>query len=234
MRGRKMKCVEPGTRYNHLVVQGMGPPTSYGKSSCIFLCDCGTVKVIDRYLVACGNTKSCGCGGRPMRGLFKSHPRLYKIWYDMIDRCQNPNNSSYSNYGARGATVCPEWLGPDGLSTFIIWAEANGYADGLRLDKDMGSAGLELDIYSPATCKFVTHAENMVCRNKHKPGKSKFLGVSSNSSVKSKPWRMVVIHQGKRTFKRFATELEAALYRDDFIRANNLPKRLNFPDSLHA
>lgn len=28
----------------------------------------------------------------------------------MIERCTNPNASGYSNYGARGITVCEEWM----------------------------------------------------------------------------------------------------------------------------
>jgi hypothetical protein len=33
----------------------------------------------------------------------------YKIWIDMKARCLNPRHGSYSDYGGRGITVCPEW-----------------------------------------------------------------------------------------------------------------------------
>lgn len=33
----------------------------------------------------------------------------YKIWEQMIDRCCNPNNSRYADYGGRGITVDPRW-----------------------------------------------------------------------------------------------------------------------------
>jgi hypothetical protein len=31
------------------------------------------------------------------------------VWQGMIQRCYNPNNSGYKNYGGRGIKVCIEW-----------------------------------------------------------------------------------------------------------------------------
>lgn len=31
---------------------------------------------------------------------------LYRTWYGMIDRCNNPSNAAYESYGGRGITVC--------------------------------------------------------------------------------------------------------------------------------
>ena len=33
----------------------------------------------------------------------------WDIWYKMIDRCENPKNISYENYGGRGIKVCARW-----------------------------------------------------------------------------------------------------------------------------
>jgi hypothetical protein len=35
--------------------------------------------------------------------------RLYWIWAAMIQRCENPNNKYFYNYGSRGITVCKDW-----------------------------------------------------------------------------------------------------------------------------
>ena len=44
----------------------------------------------------------------------KSHgewdTKLYWRYHKMLDRCRNPNNEAYSNYGGRGITVCDRWL----------------------------------------------------------------------------------------------------------------------------
>src|SRR6516162_2868620 len=33
----------------------------------------------------------------------------YKCWWNMIDRCTNPENKRYRYYGARGISVCDRW-----------------------------------------------------------------------------------------------------------------------------
>lgn len=34
----------------------------------------------------------------------------YGAWSSMIQRCTNPNNPPYFNYGGRGITVCERWM----------------------------------------------------------------------------------------------------------------------------
>lgn len=34
----------------------------------------------------------------------------YNTWRSMVARCHNPKSDSYEFYGAKGITVCPEWL----------------------------------------------------------------------------------------------------------------------------
>lgn len=45
----------------------------------------------------------------------KSYERLYTVWNAMIQRCTNPKNPQYSNYGGRGIIVCDQWLPPSNL-----------------------------------------------------------------------------------------------------------------------
>jgi len=42
--------------------------------------------------------------------LKRLHTTEYSIWYGMIARCYNENNTSYRNYGNRGIVVCNHWL----------------------------------------------------------------------------------------------------------------------------
>ena len=73
----------------------------------------------------------------------------------MKQRCYNPKNQHYKWYGAKGITLCEEWMGEDGVSRFMEWALNNGYEEHLSIDR-LDSAGP----YSPQNCRWVTPAEN--------------------------------------------------------------------------
>ena len=92
----------------------------------LFLCGCEERFVADIYSVKCGNTSSCGCLRKSIltkHGL--SYHRVYMVWRNMRRRCLDKKDHAYKNYGARGITVCKEWL--ETPTNFIEWAEKNGY-----------------------------------------------------------------------------------------------------------
>lgn len=89
--------------------------------------------------------------------------RLMSIYKNILDRCYKPSCPAYSDYGAKGVTVCDEWLDPDtGFMAFQSWALANGYSDDLVCDKDYlcNELGIYPKIYSPATCQWITKSQN--------------------------------------------------------------------------
>ena len=74
-------------------------------------CECGKQTTVNPKLIKRGSTLSCGCLGKEKRlaALTKGrheHWNLYGRWAGMKNRCQNPNEPGYKNYGARGITVC--------------------------------------------------------------------------------------------------------------------------------
>jgi len=83
------------------------------------------------------------------------HP-IYRAYMHMMERCYKPNTKQFHNYGGAGVTVCNEWR--ESYQSFKEWSLENGWRKGLEIDKDILSG--KDKIYSPLTCKWVTHIEN--------------------------------------------------------------------------
>lgn len=83
--------------------------------------------------------------------LKQQHQRLYRIWIDMRQRCNNPNNKRYHKYGGRGINYCQEWTS---WLNFTEWALENGYDDTLTIDRINNNDG-----YYPNNCRWATQKQ---------------------------------------------------------------------------
>ena len=95
-------------RFGRLVVIERHPDRRGDKVQWVCKCDCGCEVLATTQHLRYGAVKSCGC---LMEG--RKHGRVgtaaYGSWYAMIQRCENPNHISASNYSGRGIKVCKEW-----------------------------------------------------------------------------------------------------------------------------
>lgn len=100
-----------------------------------FLCDCGNTKILRLSRVKTGDVKSCGCLQREAASKAnKKHgmtgTREYRSWDSMMQRCNNPKNDRYADYGGRGIHVCQEW---HDFTNF--YADMGDRPDGATLDR---------------------------------------------------------------------------------------------------
>jgi hypothetical protein len=110
-----------------------------GDSKWNCVCDCGTERKVDTYLLRSGQTKSCGCYQREAASNYcKKNNLKHNLsrfsgsdsWYQMIARCHKPHNKNYRYYGERGIKVCERWLK---LENFI--EDMGERPDGYTLDR---------------------------------------------------------------------------------------------------
>ncbi len=91
-------------------------------------CKCGNEHVARGEDLRSGKITSCGCIRRHNASLLNlSHgdsrvgavTHEYETWLAMVRRCNDPNVAGYHNYGGRGITVAPCWLGDTGFQNFL-------------------------------------------------------------------------------------------------------------------
>lgn len=75
------------------------------------VCECGNFTIARASDLRSGNTKSCGCLSYEPTNFKHGHSQepIEKTYNNMKQRCFNPKNKRFEDYGGRGITVCEEW-----------------------------------------------------------------------------------------------------------------------------
>jgi hypothetical protein len=151
--------------------------------------------------------------------------RLRSVRYDMVRRCHKPTDPHFKWYGARGIAVCDEWRHDS--DAFIAWAVANGYQQGLEIDRRNNDLG-----YTPDNCRWVSRRVNTLNRRGRLNSTSAFKGVSRCNRNKPRPWKVGLRVGGKDIHGGyFATQEEAARRYDELVRLHisGTDCAINFP-----
>ena len=121
-------------------------------------CECGTVKTVMAPDLRSGKTVSCGCKkienaietGHANKTHGQRYDEEYNIWRGMKQRCLNPKDTSYTQYGGRGIRVCDRWL------VFENFFADMGKRPGPEYSIDRRDTNGD---YEPGNCRWATAVE---------------------------------------------------------------------------
>lgn len=174
--------------------------SKYKKNNRVFCtCRCKCGKVFERRYDCLKNSNGCYSCARTKHGLHGS--KLYYVWAQIKARCLNQNHPEYHNYGARGIYVCEDWK--NSYECFYNWAQANGYKEGLTIDRINNDSG-----YTPENCRWTDcHAQNL--NKRYKPSNTGIRGVYHMTGNRRRPYEAQFCGVRLGTFETIAEAVAA-------------------------
>lgn len=154
---KRNKIELTGLRFGKLLVESKSE--SRGKHGEVLWncrCDCGNERLTIAGNLKAGTALSCGCTSYETRKLHgMTNSTTFKSWDSMKQRCLNAKAPDYPRYGARGISICSEWL--KSFNNFLN--DMGERPDGTSLDrKDVNGN------YEPSNCRWATRSQQQ--RNK--------------------------------------------------------------------
>lgn len=152
------KSAAVGQKIEHWTFLAFGKKPGTEQILAVAQCDCGSEpRVVQLHNVRQGLSKNCGCVRRANMTKHGVATRtdpisrtIYRVWRNMMERCNDPNAPAFKNYGGRGVTVCERWHNAEDFAADM----RPTYQPGLSIERRDNEAG-----YSPDNCYWATRTE---------------------------------------------------------------------------
>jgi hypothetical protein len=118
--GSDRKAVEPKAEFNRWTVVEFSHLDGRRRRFWTCRCRCGTVRPVHESDLRANKTRSCGCHKSEATAARNTthgmrHSPEWNVWNRMVQRCTNPRNPDFPDYGGRGITVDPAWVTFEGF-----------------------------------------------------------------------------------------------------------------------
>lgn len=145
-----------GRRFGHLTVSRYTHSAAHGHAVWECRCDCG--RTVQRLAKDIKRAKepSCGCKHATNKAHKNTYHGLtgttvYGCWARMLQRCLNPKDGAYHNYGGRGIGVCERWM-----DFADFYADMGHPPEGMSIERRDNDGS-----YHPDNCYWASKAEQV-------------------------------------------------------------------------
>lgn len=145
-------------------------------------CDCGNKRNVFISHITKGNSKSCGsltCTVLTRGSHRRTHTTEYRIWNSAKQRCINPNNDRYKDYGGAGVIMCDRWL--NSFENFLCDM-------GEKPDKHSLDRVNPFGNYEPSNCRWATAKEQ---QNNRRSQAVKGYSIAAEAEKAKLPYKLV-------------------------------------------